>query len=307
MKIFRDPVAHEGEMLVNVRAASIKNIDKLIAKGAHYANHGELPCVVGVDGVGVLADGRRVYTGGSRKPYGMMAEKTVVSKRWMIPIPDALDDVTAAAIPNPALSSWIPLVYRAQLQQGETVLVMGATGVSGKLAIQIAKLLGAGRVIAAGRNETVLKTLFQYGADATIALNQSQDALIDAFLEEKARNHFDIVLDFLWGPPTEALLAALTGHSLEGTSPRTRLIQIGEMAGSTINLRAEAIRSSSVEIYGSGGGNLPADALGSLFPELLKRTVSGELRIDTEPVPLSDVENAWQRQDSEGRRVVVVP
>ncbi|HEV8449308.1 MAG TPA: zinc-binding alcohol dehydrogenase family protein, partial [Gemmatimonadaceae bacterium] len=169
---FRDPQPGEKEVVVHVRAASLKNIDKAMANGSHYDAHRELPAIVGVDGVGTLDDGTRVFCGGTRPPYGMMAEQTVVSRVRCLPLPDGVDDDTAAALPNPALSSWLPLVWRAHLQPGETVLILGATGVAGKLAIQIAKHLGAGRVVAAGRNPRVLETLPALGADATIALDQ---------------------------------------------------------------------------------------------------------------------------------------
>src|SRR5213076_3132445 len=160
---------------------------KAMANGSHYDRHRELPVVVGVDGVGVLDDGTRVFCGGSRSPYGMMAERTVVSRVRCLPIPAGVDDDTAAALPNPALSSWLPLIWRARLKPGETVLILGATGVAGKLAIQIAKHLGAGRVLAAGRNRDVLKTLPDLGADATIALDQPDQELTASF----EREHFD--------------------------------------------------------------------------------------------------------------------
>src|SRR6266851_3126258 len=169
---FPEPTPEKGEVIVQVKAASLNNISKARASGSHYDSYSQLPAVCGVDGVGLLDDGTRVYCGGCRPPYGMMAERTVVSRSWCVPIPDGVDDLTAAALPNAALSSWLPLAFRAQIQTGETVLVLGATGVSGKLAVQIARHLGAGRVVAAGRNEQILQTLASLGADATIALDQ---------------------------------------------------------------------------------------------------------------------------------------
>src|SRR6478672_5460150 len=169
---FPDPKPSQGEVIVHVKAASLKNIDKMMASGSHYDSHRELPVVCGVDGVGILDDGTRVFCGGSRPPYGMMAEQSVVSRARCLAVPEGIDDNTAAALPNPALSSWLPLVWRAELELGETVLILGATGVAGKLAIQIAKHLGAGRVVAAGRNEHVLASLPDLGADAIIALDR---------------------------------------------------------------------------------------------------------------------------------------
>src|SRR5215813_12939029 len=177
---FPDPEPGHDEVLVHVTAAALKNVDKAMASGSHYDSRRGLPVVCGVDGVGVLDDGTRVFCGGCRPPYGMMAEQTVVSRGWCLLVPDGVDAETAAALPNPALSSWLPLVWRAKLKPGETVLILGATGVAGKLAIQIAKHLGAGRVVAAGRNRRVLETLKDLGADATIALDQAEQALLAA-------------------------------------------------------------------------------------------------------------------------------
>ncbi|HEY2094441.1 MAG TPA: zinc-binding alcohol dehydrogenase family protein [Thermoanaerobaculia bacterium] len=258
----------------------------------------------GVDGVGALDDGTRVFCGGARSPYGMMAERTVVARVRCLPVPDSVDDDTAAALPNPALSSWLPLVWRAKLERGETVLILGATGVAGKVAIQIAKHLGAGRVVAAGRNTQVLKTLPDLGADATIDLGQPDQELIAAFRRER----LDIVLDYVWGHPTEVLLHALTGHDLMAENRRLRLIEIGEMAGPTISLPAAALRSSGLEIYGSGrGGSIPRIAIFDTFPQLWTLAARGELRIDTEPVPLAEVDGAWRRTDLGGRRILVKP
>ncbi|HUJ14286.1 MAG TPA: zinc-binding alcohol dehydrogenase family protein [Thermoanaerobaculia bacterium] len=302
------PVPRPGpnEVVVHVKAASLKNVDKAMASGSHYDSHRALPVVCGIDGVGVLDDGTRVFCGGCRPPYGMMAEQTVVARARCLPVPAGVDDNTAAALPNPALSSWLPLVWRARLEPGETVLILGATGVAGKLAIQIAKQLGAGRVVAAGRNKRVLETLAGLGADATIALDQPDGELIAAFEREAGRKRFDIVLDYVWGHPTEVLLEALTGHDVMAETDTLRLIEIGEMAGPIISLRAAALRSSGIEIYGSGGGSVPHTAILEVFPQLWALAAAGKLRIDTEPVPLADIENAWQRTVP-GRRLVIRP
>jgi len=302
---FPEPKPREGEVIVHVRAASLKNADKMMASGSHYDSHRELPVICGLDGVGTLDDGTRVFCGGSRPPYGMMAERTVVS--WSLPIPAGLDDVTAAALPNPALSSWLPLVWRARLTPGETVLVLGATGVAGKLAVQIARHLGAGRIVAVGRNPEVLKSLPALGADATISLAKPDEELAAVLKAEANRKHFDIILDFLWGHPTEVLLDAITGHDVTAESRRTRLVEIGEMAGPHLLLAAAALRSSGLEIYGSGGGAISYQAIFDTIPQVWSLAVSGRLRIDTEGVPLSNVENAWLRKDVHGRRLVMIP
>ncbi len=305
---FSDPQPGQDEVIIHVKAASLKSIDKAMAKGSHYDSYRQLPVICGVDGVGVLDDGQRVFSGGSRPPYGMMAEQAIVSRAFCLPVPDGLDDSIAAALPNPALSSWLPLVWRAGLKPGETVLILGATGVSGKLAIQIAKHLGAGRVVTVGRNAQVLETLPNLGADATISLAQSDQDLYAAFVGEASQKKFDIILDYLWGHPTEILLDALTGHDVMAESSSIRLIEIGEAVGPRISLSAAALRSSGLEIYGSGGGgSIPRTAIFETFPKVLALAAEGKLHIDIESIPLADVESAWQRNDLPGRRIVFIP
>jgi NADPH2:quinone reductase len=153
--------------------------------------------VVGLDGVGELEDGTRVFFGGPRKPYGSMAQLTVARRPFCWPVPDGVDDLAAAALPNPALSSWLPLAYSARLKPGETVLVLGATGSAGKLAVQIAKRLGAGRVVAAGRNAEVLESLTDYGADATVRLDGDDEEVARAFAAAAGEGGFDVILDYL--------------------------------------------------------------------------------------------------------------
>jgi NADPH:quinone reductase-like Zn-dependent oxidoreductase len=305
---FLEPFAEENEVIVHVRAAALKPIDKQMASGAHYAAYSKLPAVCGIDGVGRLDDGTRVYFGGPRPPYGSMAERTVVSRARCFPIPDNVNDDIAAAVVNPGLSAWGALVWRAQLAPGETVLILGATGVTGKLAIQTAKLLGAGRVIGAGRNEQVLNTLHGLGADTTIHLGKPGQDLTEAFVREAGDRGFDVIIDYLWGPTTEALLAAIARRDLKQASCRVRLVEAGESAGPTISLAAAVLRSSRLEILGAGSGN--AAATPEIGIEAIRHLMSnigcGTLRIDTERVPLCEVENAWH-QEQHGRRAVIIP
>jgi len=301
---FAEPVAGEDEVIVNVRAAALKPVDKQMASGSHYASPRELPVVCGLDGVGTLDDGTRLYFAGPRRPYGAMAQRTVVRRSQCFPVPEGLADEIAAAMPNPGMSAWLTLQWRAKLTPGETVLILGATGVAGKLAVQIAKLLGAGRVIAVGRNEAALNSLRDLGADATIRLDRQGQELTETFAREAGDTGFQVIIDYLWGRPTEALLAAITRTGFAAVGAETRLVQVGESAGATISLPAAVLRSTALTILGTAGMPDPK-VLGDVLQQLLARAASGELRIDTERIPLADIENAWGREQR--ARLVIIP
>jgi NADPH2:quinone reductase len=303
---FAEPIAGKDEAVVRVRSASLKAIDKQLAEGSHYASARELPVVCGTDGVGDLEDGTRVFFGGPRRPYGAMAERTVVPRAFCFPAPSGIDDDTVAALPNPGVSAWLSLTHRAKLAPGETVLILGATGVTGQLAVQIAKLLGAKRVIGAGRNEQVLSRLGERGADATIQLDQPRDLLKDAFAREAGDAGFDVIIDYLWGRPTEALLAAITRPEFAVVTKETRLVQVGESAGPTISLPAAVLRSTALTILGTAG--IPSrEVLADAMQQVMARAARRELRIETERVPLADIESVWHREGQSGRRIVVIP
>jgi NADPH:quinone reductase-like Zn-dependent oxidoreductase len=303
---FADPVAGAEEALVRVRAASLKNVDRQMAAGTHYASPREFPVVCGMDGVGELEDGTRVFFGGARKPFGAMAELTVAPRAFCFPLSDALDDLTAAALPNPGVSAWLTLTHGAKIAAGETALILGATGVTGQLAVQIAKLHGAKRVVAAGRNECALAKLNTMGADETIQLAQSDDALKKEFARAAGDDGFDVIIDYLWGHPTEVLIAAITKSEFAPVTKQTRLVQVGESAGPTIILPAAVLRSTALTIMGTGGIP-PMPVLMDAMNQVLTRGASGKLRIETEAVPLAEVERAWQQKESSGRRIVLVP
>lgn len=302
---FPDPTPGKDEAIVDVRAAALKPVDKQLASGSHYASPRELPVVCGADGVGDLADGTRVFFGGPRRPYGSMAQRTVVPKAFCFPVPEGVDDNTAAALPNPGVSAWLSLTARAKLTKGETVLILGATGVIGMLTVRIAKLLGAGRVIAAGRNEAVLRTLRDLGADATVKLDRSDQELTEAFARELGGG-LHVIIDYLWGRPTEALLAAITRRDFAAITSEMRLVQVGESAGPVISLPAAVLRSAALTILGTAGIP-PREVLESALQNVMALAVRGELHIDTEQVPLVDIEDAWKREVRGGRRLVVIP
>jgi NADPH:quinone reductase-like Zn-dependent oxidoreductase len=303
---FPEPVIgdKDGEAIVHVHAASLKPVDKQLASGSHYASRRELPWVCGSDGVGHLDDGQRVFFGGPRSPHGAMAQRTIVPRAFTFPVPENVNDETAAALPNPGVSAWLSLAYRAKLVRGENVLILGATGVTGKLAVKIARLLGAARVVAAGRNQQALNALYDLGADATISLGLPATELSDAFLREAGQSGFQVVIDYVWGGPAEAFFAAITRREFAVIQSETRFVQVGESAAPTITLPAAVLRSTALTILGTAG--IPArDALVEAFHQVMAYAAKGELHIDTERVPLADIENAWQR-DQPGQRLVII-
>jgi len=303
---FPEPVINEdGEVIVHVHAASLKPVDKQLASGSHYASRGELPRVCGSDGVGLLDDGQRVFFGGPRPPHGAMAKRTVVPRAFTFPIPENVNDETAAALPNPGISAWLSLAYRAKLVRGENVLILGATGVTGKLAVKIAKLFGAARVVAAGRNQQALNTLYDLGADSTISLALPETELREAFVREAGQSGFQVVIDYVWGQPAQAFLAVTTRREFAAIQSETRFVQVGESAAPTITLSAAVLRSSALTLMGTAGIP-PRDVLVEAFQRVMGHAATGELQIDTEKIPLADIENGWQRNES-GRRLVIIP
>lgn len=303
---FNNPMAGDGEVLVKVTAAGLHQIVKSLANGTHYGSTGELPLVPGVDGVGKLEDGTRVYFGGVRDPFGTFAEIAAAPKRMVLPLPDGLDDVTAAGIANPGMSSWAALKFRAKLLAGESILVLGATGVAGKLSVQVAKRMGARRVVAVGRNPKALEELKSLGADAVISLEQDKDALIAAYRHEFSENGVDVVLDYLWGQPAEAVLSAIAQKGLKHSAPRIRFVQIGGSAGPTISLSAATLRSSGLELIGSGFGSVALDEILKAVGEFFIEAAKTPFVFDVKAAPLRDVETLWNSGEK-GARLVFQP
>jgi NADPH2:quinone reductase len=303
---FEEPVALEGEKLVTVTAAGLHQIVRSLANGTHYSSTGQLPFVAGVDGVGRLADGTRVYFGGSRSPFGTFAERALAGSVMCLPLPDGLDDATAAGLASPAMSSWVALTARAKFVAGESVLVLGATGVSGQLAVQIAKRRGARRVVAVGRNPQALEKLHDLGADQTISLDQPHDALVSALRREFAEAGVDIVLDYLWCAPAEAALEAIAHKGLGKSTPRVRFVQIGSSAGPAISLSAATLRSSGLELLGSGFGSASFDQIRQAIVEFFALAATGVFHSSIETAPLRDIEALWDTPHP-GVRLVFQP
>lgn len=301
---FAEPDIQGNEALVRVSAAAIKPIDRAIAAGTHYASPKALPVVCGMDGVGIDEGGRRVYFMATRRPYGAMAE--LAPAAWTVPVPDALDSPAAAAAVNPAIAAWLPLEWRGRLEPGQSVLILGATGNAGRMAVKVARLLGAGRVIAAGRNQEILGTL---EADAIVDLSRPREELVAQF-DAVTGDGLDVIVDYVWGPVVEALLESLTTGDLHsaGRGKPTRLVSVGEMGGGSITLPSAMLRGSRIELLGSGTANMPPlDQVQRITSDILALAAEGRLAVDIETAPIEQVAQAWQdAETAERRRVITI-
>ncbi|MFI1972721.1 hypothetical protein BLA24_02605 [Streptomyces cinnamoneus] len=299
---FPDPTPQEGEVLINVRAAALTNLGKLVTYDPDYSAGAEVPFVAGVEGVGTLQDGTRVGFAAQRPPYGSMGELTVSFAPLAFPVPDGVSDATAAALINPGFSSWLPFASQLKLEAGAKVLILGATGVAGKLAVQIAKHLGAGRVVAAGRNRAALEQLPSLGADRVVSLDQPEEKIAAEFAQEAGEHGFDVVLDYIWGRPAEIFLGSLP-RSLEAEG-EVRYVQLGNSAGPTATIEGNALRRAGITIIGTG--SMPSlDIVKDVWERMTDAVVKGSLTIDVDEVPLSEVHDAWNRE-TPGRRLVFV-
>lgn len=296
----------------HVVAAAIKNIERMLAAGSHYISRQlSLPMPLGMDAVVALDDGRRLYTGAA-PPGGTMAERMLVDPAQSVEVPDGVEDADAAALPNAGVSAWFALEYSGRVSPGQSVLILGGTGVVGGLLIQLAKQrFGTGRVVAVGRDADRLRALERLGADETISIADGSDHLADAVVKAHAEHPFDVVLDCVWGEPAEQTLRALGNDDLSAAYHRTRFVQIGETAGATIDLPAAVLRSAGVELLGQGGGSIPREAMArataEIIPELFAMLVRGSLRIDTFTRPLAEITQAWTESLPSGVRAVVQP
>lgn len=307
---FPEPQPGEGTVTATVEASALTNLTKALISGKHYAS-GELtlPTIPGVDGVARLEDGRRVYTG-AVAPYGMMAERTLISTHGWVELPAGVDAATAAAVPNPGMSAWAALEHAAAVAPGDHVLVLGATGVTGSLAVQLAKsVFGAGRVIVTGRDVARLRWLRTVGADEALSLGDPEvHARIGALHAERP---FDAVLDYLWGDPAASTLTALAASHPAAHYHRTRFVQIGSMAGPTVELPAAILRGTGITMSGVGIGSVPPDVLARIrseaLPRLFDMVATGAIDLRTLTRPLAEVTDAWVAAEPSGTRVVLTP
>lgn len=287
---------------IEVLAAPVNPIDLAVSRGILATGHPELPYVPGCEAVGRTADGRLVWIfGGSlgRTSDGAMAEHAAIGDAHAIDVPDGADPALAAGLGIAGLAGWLPFAWRAPLQGGENVLVLGATGSVGLVAVQTAKLLGAARVVAAGRSAEGLECALECGADATIRLDEADD-LVEAFKAAFGGEGPSYVFDPLWGEPAAAATQAAV--------PRATIVNLGQAAGATAELASAAVRFKNLSILGHTNYSVPRDELAEHFRRLVEHATAGDIRLDVERVPLDAVADAWRRQ-AEGPRtkLVIVP
>ncbi|MEA9389754.1 zinc-binding alcohol dehydrogenase family protein [Acerihabitans sp. TG2] len=291
---FPEPKADDNHLVVTVKATAMSQLAKSRAAGTHYSSTTQYPFITGVDGSGYLSNGDPVYFLALTSPWGSMAQRTRVGVNSIVPLPATLDPVLAAALANPGMSSWAALTRRAQLRKGETVLINGATGTSGGLAVRIARHLGAGKIIATGRNREVLEKLRTQGADITLTL----DAL-PAELPALMAEGIDVVLDYLWGQSALDIMHA----AVAGGEKVVRFVQIGSLSGQDISLHSKLLRSSGLTLMGSGLGSVSNAELVACIGELLQAAAQSDFSIPFQIRPLSEVNNAWGEDDSRCRTV----
>jgi NADPH:quinone reductase-like Zn-dependent oxidoreductase len=289
------------EVLVDVLAAGLHPRVRSQANGSHYTSSGELPLVPGIDGVGRAPDGTLRYFILPDTTMGAMAERTVIDLRRSIVLPEGSDPVLIAAAMNPAMSSWLALRQRIDFAPGQRVLVLGATGNAGRMAIGVAKYLGASHVIGAGRQPAKLAALAALGADATVSLDGPEAA---RRLGEAACD-VDVVIDYLWGQPAADAIAAVVTDRTDRGKPLA-WIQVGSVAGPTAAVPSAALRAARLQIVGSGQGSVPPRAIVAELPALAAAIAAGTFQVDARAVPLADVETAWQDTGS-SQRIVITP
>ena len=286
------PVPGEGEVLIAVSAAALNPHDQVIAAGVRARP--PVPYITGNEGVGRLPDGTRVYFGSVKLPQGSMAEYVTVPEELTVPLPAGLGDAEALGLGVAGTTAWLSLTWKGNLRPGESVLVTGATGAVGQIAVQAAKLLGASRVVAAGRNEETLQRLLSLGADAVVTLDEGyEQRLIDA-----SDGGFDLVVDSLYGAPMQAALLA-TRHG-------GRLVNLGMRAGRVLELSGVAQKGRDLLSY---SGDLPPRAAHrEAFERMAAHVLAGELVVESETLPLDAVADAWKRQaESPNTKLVLVP
>ena len=302
---FPEPVARdENELVVDVLAAGLHPRVRSQASGSHYTSTDALPMVPGVDGVGRDAEGRLRYFVLDDPVLGAMAERTVIDARRSVLLADDADPVAIAAAMNPVMSSWLALTKRASLQPGQSVLIIGATGSAGRMAVQVAAHLGAGRIVVAGRNAERLALAAAAGAEASVSLLGDDDEIAAALAREAA--DVDVVLDYVWGPLTTLAMTALVTARHDRGAPLT-WVEIGSVGGPDAAIPSAALRQAKLTLVGSGQGSVGVREILGELPAMAAVIASGGFAVDAVPVPLAEVETAFADPALAEARVVIVP
>ena len=296
------PAAHET--VVEVLAAGLHPRVRSQADGSHYTSTDELPLVPGIDGVGRREDGTLTYFVLPDTRHGAMAERVAIDPRRSVPLPDGTDPVLVAAAMNPAMSSWVALRRRIEFRAGRSVLVLGAGGNAGRLAVQVAKHLGAARVVAVGRGLRDPQPLLTLGADEVVDLGARPETVASG-LAATGRD-VDVVLDYLWGRPAADALRAIVPARVDDDQLLT-WVQIGSVAGPDAPVPSAALRATRLQIVGSGQGSIPARDILAELPALVTQICAGGLDIGARSVPLSAVTDAWTAPRTTQDRLVLVP
>ncbi|WP_431278001.1 zinc-binding dehydrogenase [Leifsonia poae] len=299
------PIAESAdELVVDVIAAGLHPRVRSQANGSHYTSTDELPLVPGIDGVGRGPDGLLRYFILPDTTRGSLAEQTVVDPRRSVVLDETSDPVAVAAAMNPAMSSWIALRQRVRFEAGQNVLILGATGNAGQLAVQVTKHLGANKVVAAGRDAARLADLPALGATETVLLG-GEPADVARRLGQ-ATTDVDVVIDYLWGEPTAAALVAVVTDRADRGKPLT-WIEIGSVAGPVAEIPSAALRAARLQIVGSGQGSVSTREILTELPALAQAITDGMFAVGAHPVPLEAVEQTWTDARSATRRVVFTP
>lgn len=296
---FPFPAEVTGGAVIEMRAAALTNLDIITAEGRHYFSPRQLPAVAGNEGVGTLSSGERRYFPVTSfvHPYGSFAERAVAKPALSLPIPSGISDAHAAALGNAGLAAWLPLSWQANIQPGETVTILGATGATGLIAVAAARMLGAGRIVAAGRNPAALEQASALGANTIVHLDREAD--LPGAVNDASAGGTDIILDYLNGPATAAALADLKVGG--------RLIQIGSALGPTIEISAQLIRKLCVSVMGFGYYHAPIIAQQKAYLALCEAASRGDIPLSFETLPLSRIAEAWERQKTgSGKRQVLM-
>ncbi|WP_459546081.1 zinc-binding alcohol dehydrogenase family protein [Nocardia sp. X0981] len=301
---FPDPEQRSGRAPLRLVGAGLHHVVRGMASGRHYGSGRVYPLIPGVDAVARSGDGRLVYTGFTRAPWGTMAE-------WLVTpfekdLPAGADPLAVAAGMNPALSGWMPLVARREEAGGlDTVLVLGATGMSGGLAVRAALSLGAKQVVAVGRDRAALEQLRGPGVVTVALAPDAPDAWVAALAAAVADTQPTLVLDYVWGPVAEATFAAWGKAGPDEDNVTLDYVQIGSLAGAEAALPAALLRSRRIRVSGSGKGSVSKEQMIAELPGILARFADGTFAAPYTVYPLSRVGEAWAHQ---GRtRAVVVP